>query len=97
MDERSHCDCIKTLGGLHGFGAWCKNHLRLLEDYEFQKAKADEVVRLHAELEKRVEQLTRERDEWAAKWHAMRKQYAELRYPGMTGVIRPVSAGEKHE
>ena len=29
-----------------------------------------------------------ERDEWAAKWHSMRRQYAELRYPGMTGIVR---------
>jgi len=36
-----------------------------------------------------IERLTRERDEWAAKWHAMRKLYAELKYPGMTGVVRP--------
>ena len=37
---------------------------------------ADETVRLRAE-----------RDQWAAKWHAMRRQYAELRWPGMNKAI----------
>lgn len=43
-----------------------------------------------ASLKAQVDKLTKERDEWARKWHAMRRQYAELRYPGMTGVIKPV-------
>lgn len=48
-------------------------------------------------LKAQVAQLTKERDEWARKWHAMRKQYAELKYPGMTGVILPLSAGASGE
>lgn len=50
-NSETHCDCIKTPGGIRGFGAWCKDHHRLLDDYEFQKAKADEVVRRYGELE----------------------------------------------
>jgi hypothetical protein len=50
-ENTTHCDCIKAPGGIRGFGAWCKDHHRLLEDYEFQKAKADEVVRRYGELE----------------------------------------------
>lgn len=40
-----------------------------------------------AELEQQVVQLTRERDEWAAKWQRMRRKYAELRWPGLTRII----------
>lgn len=29
----------------------------------------------------------RERDEWARKWHAVRAELAELKYPGMKGVV----------
>lgn len=36
--------------------------------------------------------LTCERDYWADRWTAMRKQYAELRYPGMTNEVRASSA-----
>lgn len=57
-----------------------------------------------AELEQQVVQLTRERDEWAAKWQRMRRKYAELRWPGLTRIITGkdaygVEAGEggKHE
>ena len=39
-----------------------------------------------------VERLTRERDEWAAKWQAVRKQYAELRWPGLNGKVRALEA-----
>lgn len=40
-----------------------------------------------AELEQQVVQLTRERDEWAAKWQRMSRKYAELRWPGLTRII----------
>lgn len=40
-----------------------------------------------AELEQQVVQLTRERDEWAAKWQRMNRKYAELRWPGLTRII----------
>jgi hypothetical protein len=39
-----------------------------------------------------IERLTRERDEWAAKWQAERKKYAELRWPGLTGKVRALGA-----
>lgn len=39
-----------------------------------------------------VERLTRERDEWAAKWQDMRRQYAQLRWPGLTGVVKALEA-----
>ena len=50
-----------------------------------------EIDRLRAE----VERLTKERDEWAAKWHAMRMRYAELKFPGMTKEIRAKLMEEK--
>lgn len=39
-----------------------------------------------------VEALRAERDEWAAKWHAMRRQYADLRWPGMTNEVHAADA-----
>lgn len=47
-----------------------------------------------AELEAQVDALRAERDalkverdEWAEKWHQMRRQYGEMRWPGMTRVV----------
>ncbi len=37
-----------------------------------------------------IDRLNRERDAWAAKWHRVRAELAELKYPGMKGVIRPL-------
>ena len=55
----------------------------------FRTAEADaEIDRLRAE----VERLTRERDEWARKWHRIRGELAEIKWPGMKGVIRPKRA-----
>lgn len=31
-----------------------------------------------------------QRDEWAAKWHRVRAELAELKWPGMKGIIRPM-------
>lgn len=39
-----------------------------------------------------IERLTQERDEWASKWHRIRAELAELKYPGMKGVIRPLAS-----
>lgn len=39
------------------------------------------------ELEAEIHRLTRERDEWARKWHSIRAELAELKYPGMKGII----------
>lgn len=36
-----------------------------------------------------IERLTRERDEWCEKWQRMRTMYAELKYPGMKGIVKP--------
>lgn len=56
----SSCDCIKTPGGIRGFGAWCKEHRKLLEDYEFQRAKADQVVTMYEQLQAEKERLRAE-------------------------------------
>lgn len=45
-------------------------------------------------LQARVRELTSERDAWAQKWHAVRAELAELKYPGMKGIIKPMSAGQ---
>lgn len=39
-------------------------------------------------LAARVAEAEKERDEWAAKWQTVRRELAELKYPGMTGVVR---------
>ena len=58
------------------------------------RAAAQWLRRLCAE----VERLTRERDEWARKWHRIRGELAEIKWPGMKGVIRPKRAYyETHE
>lgn len=36
-----------------------------------------------------------ERDEWAAKWHKVRAELAELKYPGMKGVVRPMGSSDE--
>ena len=35
-----------------------------------------------------IEQLTFERDAWADKWHKIRAELAEFKFPGMKGIIR---------
>ena len=58
------------------------------------RAAAQWLRRLCAE----VERLTRERDDWAQKWHRVRAELAELKYPGMKGVIKTTgSPGETPE
>lgn len=48
---------------------------------------------LHSEIDR----LTKERDEWAAKWQAERRKYAELRWPGLNGEVRALgpNAGDE--
>ncbi len=33
-------------------------------------------------------ELASDRDEWARKWYAIRAELAELKFPGMKGIIR---------
>lgn len=47
---------------------------------------------LEREAAAEIERLTRERDEWARKWHRIRGELAEIKWPGMKGVIRPKRA-----
>jgi hypothetical protein len=46
----------------------------------------------HFDCRQEIERLARERDEWCAQAQRFRKRYAEIRYPGMTGVIKLVDA-----
>ena len=39
-------------------------------------------------LAEQIERLTKERDDWAAKWHRVRAELAELKYPGMKWEIK---------
>ena len=58
------------------------------------RAAAQWLRRLCAE----VERLAQERGEWARKWHRIRGELAEIKWPGMKGVIRPKRAYyETHE
>ena len=47
---------------------------------------------LEREAAAEIERLTRERGEWARKWHRIRGELAEIKWPGMKGVIRPKRA-----
>jgi hypothetical protein len=61
---------------------------------------ADEIERLKAQLFEAQQAVLREgmeRDNWCAQAQRFRKLYAELRYPGMTGIIKPASASEPGE
>lgn len=55
------------------------------------EAACSEIDRLTA----RVAELEKERDEWAQKAHDWRAKYAELRYPGMKGVVHTAGAADE--
>ena len=40
----------------------------------------------------RAQQMEKERDDWCEQAQRFRKRYAELRYPGMTGIVKPMGA-----
>ncbi len=51
-------------------------------------------TRPHVEnLINHIAELTKQRDEGWANFYALRKQVAEERYPGMTGVVRALDVG----
>ena len=41
-----------------------------------------------AALEAELARVTTERDEWASKWKEMRRMLAEVKYPGMTNIVK---------
>lgn len=61
------------------------------KSYQSHRYEAGRLVDDLADAADRIERLTQERDEWAAKWHRIRAELAELKYPGMKGVIRPLA------
>lgn len=44
------------------------------------------------EAEHEIERIKADRDEWARKWHKMRKELAELKYPGMNAEVHALDA-----
>ena len=46
--------------------------------------RVDECIQLRADLAR----VTKERDEWVAKWKEMRRMFAEAKYPGMTNIVK---------
>lgn len=46
-------------------------------------------------LTARVAELTKERDDWARKADEWRGKYAELRFPGMKGVVHTAGAADE--
>ena len=62
--------------------------------YEGLRARA-EIGNAIAQARAECERLTKDRDEWAAKWRETRKQLAELKFPGMTGVVKANDAARK--
>jgi hypothetical protein len=50
---------------------------------------------LYSHQVQEIDRLTQERDEWAAKWHRVRAELAELKYPGMKGIIRPMGSPDE--
>jgi hypothetical protein len=54
-------------------------------------------TRAHVEsLINQIAELTKQRDEGWKNYYTLRKQVAEERYPGMTGVVRALDVGDKH-
>ena len=45
-------------------------------------------LRRIAALEAELARVTTERDEWASKWKEMRRMLAEVKYPGMTNIVK---------
>ena len=65
---------------------------RVAEQYQDEAGTlAHELAQARAECER----LTKDRDEWAAKWRETHKQLAELKFPGMTGVVKANDAARK--
>jgi FtsZ-binding cell division protein ZapB len=58
----------------------------LMETLDLAKA---EIFRLRRENA----QLTAERDMWHEKWTRLRRELGELKWPGMTGVVKALAAG----
>lgn len=54
------------------------------------KLAEEDVRRLQAENAA----LVSERDEWARKWHKMRRELAEMKYPGMNAEVHALGAEE---
>jgi hypothetical protein len=50
-----------------------------------------------AALKAENERLERERNEWATKWLALRAELAEIKYPGMKGVIKALGEDDYKE
>ena len=57
-------------------------------EWKLQEEMKDKAVAERDALRGEVGRLTKERDEWASKWHTVRGELAELKYPGMKGIIR---------
>lgn len=57
------------------------------------KYNATEIVMLEeiSDLRQALEAAEAERDQWAAKWQAVRRGLAQARYPGMTKTVRALS------
>ena len=69
------------------------SELGVLRALDLQRIAALESELAQARAE--CERLTRDRNEWAAKWRETRKQLAELKFPGMTGTVKANDAARK--
>ena len=69
------------------------SELGVLRALDLQRIAALEAELAQARAE--CERLTRDRNEWAAKWRETRKQLAELKFPGMTGIVKALDAARK--
>ena len=69
------------------------SELGVLRALDLQRIAALESELAQARAE--CERLTRDRNEWAAKWRETRKQLAELKFPGMTGIVKALDAARK--
>jgi hypothetical protein len=45
-----------------------------------------------ADIAIELAKLSKDRDAWAAKWMETRRELAALKYPGMTGIVKPAGA-----
>lgn len=62
------------------------------KSYQSHRYEAGRLVDDLADAADKIERLTQERDTWASKWHRIRAELAELKYPGMKGVVRPLAS-----
>ena len=69
------------------------NELRLLAEDLHSLSGTNKYATAMSEAADEIEHLRQERDEWAAKWHTMRRELANLKYPAISGTLLKDNGG----